>query len=374
MFGGQGPPEKTWGTPTQRNLAVSHTMDDSISEWRGGIETTSDTEGGNIASYHIQYQPAVARWLHGHAVVGTWGEGLGNRIGIWKMDKDVGAAVELSSIPADCDVSDIAVLPDGKSFLAATESGTVTVASLYDSRDGLCIEAKVCLPLHQGPCTSIDATFADVILTAGEDGRVYGVDLNKASKTKLIREDGAPVMCIKRISPSELAVGTRGGLLKLYDMRQSSRAPIVFKQLDGSDGVQCLCFHSSEHNYVVTGTTEGRVMVWDRRSIHAPRCQIKMHEDDIWGLSFDPHPHRVNSLLTCGGDGMVKRCDFSARGKVQAGHGLASSFMPSADTSPVCEVLAEARLPVSSMHCSSREGEGVLCAVDSHALLHVALA
>ncbi|KAI0895722.1 WD40 repeat-like protein [Annulohypoxylon nitens] len=121
------------------------------------------------------------------------------------------------------------------------------------------------------------------------------------------------ITCAKAFDVGNNTVCTAGenGSVSMWDLRTDPRQAQVAKLTDNRVPVLSLACSSSGFS-VVAGTElqdhEASILVWDVRSKPTPKLHYKeVHSDDVTELNFHPSDHNI--LLSGSTDGLVNICD-----------------------------------------------------------------
>ncbi|KAI1752165.1 WD40-repeat-containing domain protein [Xylaria castorea] len=122
------------------------------------------------------------------------------------------------------------------------------------------------------------------------------------------------ITCARAFDPANSVVSTAGenGTVSLWDLRQDAhQAEVARFTTEGQAPV--LSVACSNTGYSVAAGTElqnhqASIIIWDVRSTSAPKLHYKeIHSDDVTELNFHPSDHNV--LLSGSTDGLVNICD-----------------------------------------------------------------
>ncbi|KAI0187838.1 WD40-repeat-containing domain protein [Xylaria flabelliformis] len=122
------------------------------------------------------------------------------------------------------------------------------------------------------------------------------------------------ITCARAFDPANSVVSTAGenGTVSLWDLRQDPRQAEVAR-FTTEDRVPVLSVACSNAGYSVAAGTElqnhqASIIIWDVRSTSAPKLHYKeIHSDDVTELNFHPSDHNI--LLSGSTDGLVNICD-----------------------------------------------------------------
>ncbi|KAJ8124972.1 hypothetical protein O1611_g8669 [Lasiodiplodia mahajangana] len=131
--------------------------------------------------------------------------------------------------------------------------------------------------------------------------------------TNLITNHGN-ITCARAFDEANSVVCTAGenGTISLWDLRQDARQAEV-SRFTTEDRVPILSVACSNAGFSVAAGTElqnhqASIIIWDVRSTSAPKLHYKeVHSDDVTELNFHPTDHNI--LLSGSTDGLVNVCD-----------------------------------------------------------------
>ncbi|KAI1378826.1 WD40-repeat-containing domain protein [Hypoxylon crocopeplum] len=121
------------------------------------------------------------------------------------------------------------------------------------------------------------------------------------------------IACAKAFDVGSAIVCTAGedGSVSMWDLRQDARQAEVARLTDNRAPVLSLACSGAGFS-VVAGTElqdhQASILVWDVRSTPTPKLHYKeVHSDDVTELNFHPSDHNI--LLSGSTDGLVNICD-----------------------------------------------------------------
>ncbi|KAI1758566.1 WD40-repeat-containing domain protein [Hypoxylon sp. FL1150] len=159
------------------------------------------------------------------------------------------------------------------------------------------------IPLTSGPAT----------ISSDQKLSVFSpTNLSTGPQVNLLTHHGN-ITCAKAYDAGNAIVCTAGedGSVSMWDLRRDSRQAEVARLTDNRVPVLSLACSSAGFS-VVAGTElqdhQASILVWDVRSTPTPKLHYKeVHSDDVTELNFHPSDHNI--LLSGSTDGLVNICD-----------------------------------------------------------------
>ncbi|KAI1392912.1 WD40 repeat-like protein [Hypoxylon trugodes] len=159
------------------------------------------------------------------------------------------------------------------------------------------------LPLTSGPAT----------ISSDQKLSLFNpANLSAGPPVNLLTRHGN-ITCAKVFHAGNAIVCTAGedGSVSMWDLRQDARQAEVARLTDNRYPVLSLACSSAGFS-VVAGTElqdhQASILVWDVRSTPTPKLHYKeVHSDDVTELNFHPSDHNI--LLSGSTDGLVNICD-----------------------------------------------------------------
>ncbi|KAJ5096734.1 hypothetical protein N7456_007455 [Penicillium angulare] len=149
-------------------------------------------------------------------------------------------------------------------------------------------------------------------ISSDDSLRIFDVNLDLGTSVISPKSHNEGVTCLRSYSTSDsqlVTTGGRDGKAKLWDIRAGS----MVLEIETNKNFPVLSVACNPHtNTIVTGTelvsSQAVVALWDIRSANAPRLQyVESHNDDITELQY--HPTQHNILLSGSTDGLVNVYD-----------------------------------------------------------------
>lgn len=225
------------------------------------------------------------------------------------------------------------------------------------------------------PCTCI-AVRDDVIVSAGEDGRINILDTTRKDPFKQIEKaDSCTINCVIFLKQFEFMTVNNTGQLKKYDLRSNMTDYVQMFSVTGDlTPLQCVDKHPSQPHIVATGSDDGTLGIWDLRQGKIPVSLMEAHSSTMWELKF--HPTSPDHLFTCSDDGSVWHWDASQVNSISVGTGAGlggGSLQSQTVVNPwlatdiaknkmeITSLLHQKSLPVNSLDI---EGHTLICGSD----------
>ncbi|KAJ8315816.1 hypothetical protein KUTeg_007966 [Tegillarca granosa] len=182
-----------------------------------------------------------------------------------------------------------------ENIIVSSSSGTVTLYKHHKNSQTLGI-------IHQwdklhrhaidqpSPCTCIATRGDEVIVSAGEDGRINVLHIGQKSPNPYKdTRDSSTINSIIFLKQTEFITVNSTGQLKIYDMRLNSSQPSQTLSLTGDlSPLQCIDKHPGQPHIITTGGQDGTL---------------------VWEVKF--HKQNPDHIFTCSEDGSVWHWDGS---------------------------------------------------------------
>ncbi|KAJ2162970.1 hypothetical protein GGF46_000156 [Coemansia sp. RSA 552] len=249
-------------------------------------------------------------------------------------DSDEAAASLASLVAKTAHDGDVHAVAAAASDIVATASsyGTISVYNVSHEYEELSVresvtahrfandEPAVATAIAVQPSASSDAEIA----SCGEDGKVAYAPLGRLDALQSYEVDSTVITGICWPTPSQVAVATRAGQVKLYDRRAPADVASVFIDPSQSFAFECITAHPSQSFRVATGTDKGAVLVWDVRNPKKPTTEaFNVHESSVWQVQF--HPNDVSRIVSCSEDASLAVTEWTP-GSAHRGVRHLSSF------------------------------------------------
>ncbi|XP_019851438.1 PREDICTED: nucleoporin Nup43-like [Amphimedon queenslandica] len=217
---------------------------------------------------------------------------------------------EVSSCSVSGDVTDLLFI-DRRYLLVALSNGSVSVIKNEDNTLCPAYEWKGvhCSNASPVPVTSIthySLTNDDTVLTAGEDGRIAVLRLDKPTPSSFIDDkDSTSITSLISYYHSEVLAANLSGQLKLWDLRASSTAPAKTFPISSSSmvSVNCLSHHPNQSHMITAGCDNGSIGFLDLRQERIPISFLQGHTMEVWESRF--HSLYPDNLISCSQDGSL---------------------------------------------------------------------
>jgi len=276
--------------------------------------------------------------LVGIAATGTWDEKL-NQVDIWKMNLIEKTDPQLLfSLPHKGDVTDLKWLTTDNTssrLLFSSTTGDVTLIKLMDLEDilkesvesdentlemDILQDSNTWRNLHNSSCTGVAIhNDKNEIITVGEDGTISILSLSEPKPKKVMKNaDSGSISSVSYISSSSILTANLNGILKVWDIKDSTNRPTQILKHNQSSMLHCIAVHPNQPEYVLSGSREGCLTVWDLRNTKFPIKILKKHSSSIWEVAF--HPHSPNFVFSCSNDGTMLQWDFNKSNDISHGN------------------------------------------------------
>ncbi|XP_071158267.1 GATOR2 complex protein WDR24-like isoform X1 [Mytilus galloprovincialis] len=153
----------------------------------------------------------------------------------------------------------------------------------------------------------------NILASAATNGKVVIWDLNKPSKSKqdfIFQEHTRTVnrVCFHQVEGNYILSGSHDGSLKIFDIRLK-RVASTFSV--GSTSIRDVQFCPSNFNYFAFAAADegGNVQIWDMRRLTSPEKQFTAHGGPMFCLDW--HPSEPKWLATGGRDRTIKIWDHA---------------------------------------------------------------
>ncbi|KAJ2617139.1 hypothetical protein H4S08_000463 [Coemansia sp. RSA 1365] len=209
----------------------------------------------------------------------------------------------------DGDVHAIAAA-SSETVVTASSFGTISIYNIgYESECNLSLRESVtahrfangepaaCTALSVQPTGASDAEVA----SCGEDGKLSYAPISRLDGLQSHEVDSTVITGICWPTPTQLAISTRAGQVKLFDRRSPSEVSAVFVDPSQSYDFECITAHPSQSFRLVTGTNTGAVLLWDIRNPKQPTMEaFNVHQSNVWSVQF--HPTDSSKIVSCSED------------------------------------------------------------------------
>lgn len=158
----------------------------------------------------------------------------------------------------------------------------------------------------------------DGILGLGSDGGMCLLDGNGRVKWRMAGMDAVGFRGVAKVGMgggSEFVTAGASGIVGLWDARTIQETTEYVQALrHPTPGTRplCLTVDAARPQYILAGTAEGQVAIWDRRGGDGfPLCRVELHDSFVWEVHV-ASASRPGLLLTCGEDASVWMLDFAS--------------------------------------------------------------
>ncbi|XP_045197287.2 nucleoporin Nup43-like [Mercenaria mercenaria] len=292
----------------------------------------------------IRWKPNQNQYSHETDVfaTGNWDDEAG-KVCLWKlpsmeqevMDMEAGGydpAVRepnlLCEVPHTGDVTDLEFI-SADHVVSSSSTGTVTLYRHHTNSQTLGAsmswEGIHKDPGDKGcPCTCLTTQGEDMVVSAGEDGRINVLNVAYRKPVRVIdKANSCTINGITFLKQLEVISVDSSGQLKVFDLRQASGDPVRTFALSGEQTpLQCVARHPTQYHIVATGAYDGVLSVWDLRQEKFPVTPLEAHSAAIWEVKF--HPNNPDHLFTCSEDGSVWHWNASSVASLVTGTGAGS--------------------------------------------------
>lgn len=293
----------------------------------------------------VRWRPNQSQYLHDTDVFasGNWDDEDG-KVSLWKLPAAEVSEAEMEETGFDSatdrepkllcddthygDVTGLEFISTDR-FVAASSTGSVTLYRHQRNTQTL-VKATKWSNIHHDPgdsgcpCTCLATQGEDMIVSAGEDGRVNVLNVSHKKPVRTIdKANSCTINGIAFLKLQEIITVDSSGQLKVFDLRHTSDDPARTFSVSGEPTpLQCVARHPTQHHIVATGGHDGVLSVWDLRQEKFPVTLLEAHSAAMWEVKF--HPTNPDHLFTCSEDGSVWHWDGSSVSSLVTGTGAGS--------------------------------------------------
>jgi periodic tryptophan protein 1 len=149
-----------------------------------------------------------------------------------------------------------------------------------------------------------------ILASASVDKTVILWDIEKAKPELRLKEFTDKVQTIA-FHPTEaeyLLTGSSDKTVKLFDCRQSDNEAAQFKKWELDGEVEKIKWNVSDKHYFFVGTNDGKIAYYDSRGAGEPVWSVDAHEKEV--TDFGVNPKAPEMLTSTSVDGLVKIWKF----------------------------------------------------------------
>lgn len=214
-------------------------------------------------------------------------------------------------------------------LISASSRGTVAVYKHHRNSETISrVHEWEGLHHHPGertcPCTCISTQGTDMVVSAGEDGRINVLNLGHRKPVRVFdKADSCTINSITFLKQFEVLTVNSSGQLKIFDLRQTDDDPARSLSVTGEQTpLHCVDKHPTQNHIVATGGQDGVLCIWDLRQEKFPVTLLEAHSSSMWEVKF--HPTNPDHLFSCSEDGSVWHWDATSVAQTIAGTGAGS--------------------------------------------------
>ncbi|KAI7827256.1 WD40-repeat-containing domain protein [Kickxella alabastrina] len=199
-----------------------------------------------------------------------------------------------------------------------TESGSMEFSESVTAHKFSNGEVAGATSLAVQPTGALDVEVA----SCGEDGRIAFTALSQLKESQGYDVDSTVITDLCWTTPTQLAITTRGGQIKIFDRRMPSEILAAFANSQSSQALESIAVHPSQPFRLATGTAGGSVLVWDIRDMRQPVIEeLAVHEANVWQVRFDPADS--TRVISCSEDASIAVTQWATEGKGAVALGVA---------------------------------------------------
>lgn len=252
-----------------------------------------------------------ARWLPvpGRDAIATLGSGDAhqNFLAFCAVSAESNVeVVQAREIPHDGKVRGLAISQSTDTMYVGSSTGCVKRLSYCNwESDHLSHVVDLAKEADRSEGIAGVAAVSGMVVAAGDHGSLCGADFETC--TAWVRQfDEVGFKDIVAVDENGSEVVTAGCDVTIWDVRTGSRCGLVHP----AGGVAtCVAGDMSMPQFIMAGTRDGEVCVWDRRAEAQPISRVMLHEGPVWDVRVVSG--RSGVLTCCGEDGMVWVVDFA---------------------------------------------------------------
>jgi len=167
------------------------------------------------------------------------------------------------------------------------------------------MQSKISTPHHNVLCVGAEAGSPSTALTGGTDRSVRVWDLNTSKQLSALEGHSSKVESVASNDPNVLVSGSSEGIVLLWDKRQESE-PTLIEVEGGRCSINSLSWMDggSSQQFVV-GCDSSDVLLFDLRQLGEPSSRLKGHTSSVTSVSASQYAVSAGLVVSCGSDNKV---------------------------------------------------------------------
>jgi len=130
---------------------------------------------------------------------------------------------------------------------------------------------------------------ANYIVAAGNDGKVYLIDIRGNYAMSEIHNNTASILSIDIAQDNTVAIGDENGLIKVFKLFGNGGFTRLVGHRSPIEGVE----FSSDGRFIATASRDKTVRLWNRNNLAAQPIKLDDHEDWVFSIAFSPNNNQI---------------------------------------------------------------------------------
>jgi len=127
------------------------------------------------------------------------------------------------------------------------------------------------------------------ILAAGNNGRVYLIDIRSNYAISEIHNNGSSILSIDISKDNMVAIGDENGLIKVFKLFGDGGFTRLVGHRSPIEGVK----FSSDGRFIATASRDKSVRLWNRSNLAAQPIKLDDHPDWVFSIAFSPDNDQI---------------------------------------------------------------------------------